>query len=87
MMCIRVGLTTYPLLSYHSHTMIVYSTNLYQTITSMKGYIMQQFNVIHQPVLRLLLKCKACGKSFPENLAYIKGRAECPNCGWTADKP
>ena len=47
---------------------------------------MQQLNVIHKAVLRLLLKCRACGKSFPENQAYIKVNAECPHCGWTADK-
>ena len=45
---------------------------------------MQQFNVIHRPVLRLLLKCKACGKSFAEELAYCgKQSAACPYCGWT----
>ena len=44
-----------------------------------------QFSPLQQrPTLRLLLKCKACGKSFAEELAYCgKQSATCPYCGWT----
>ena len=42
----------------------------------------QQFNVQYKPKLRLLLKCKVCGKSFPEEMAYQKTiAASCPHCG------
>ena len=42
----------------------------------------QQFRTQQRPVLSLLLKCKYCGKSFREEMAYYRtNSASCPHCG------